>query len=1139
MNKHSIGKEKNANNYKCILRVMRITVFLFFFSIMFSHAATSHSQEAKLSLHLKSTTIKEACKEIEKQTGLVFVFADNTEEAMVKKVDIQANSRSISNVLDNILSNTGLNYKILDKQVVIFKEEKKIEALEIRESILEEITQQLKVTITGKITDKNGESLIGANIVEKGTTNGTITDMDGLFSLQVAEGAALHISYIGFLPQEVNTAGRTSFDIILQEDAQSLEDLVVIGYGTTRRKDFTGSVTSVKVENSPIALTSNMNALESLKGNVSGLDIGYTNTAGGAPSMLIRGQHSISGSNDPLIVVDGVIFMGSISDINPNDIASFDILKDATSAAAYGSRSANGVIIISTKKGRSGKPMINLNISGGMQSRHLKQDLMKGEQWLEMVKAKNRYTDNSFLTTQQELNYNAGKEVVWFDEVTRTGWVQDHQVSISGAGEKMNYYLSTSYSQNEGIVVGDDYTRGTVFGKIETNITDWLKVGIDAAYTLSDYSGVAADFRSVALLTPYDMMYHNEAQGLLEKYPNDQSEMTNPLWGVDDQDRLKDLDKRNNFRINMSAEVKIPWVKGLSFQFNYAGNMDYRKTGQFYHESYYAPIGPYDDESRYSASTQRNYLAIANGYTSNFKTTSWVMDNILRYNNTFGKHALDLTAVATRDSRNYDYENFSGTDFSDNGNTILGLGGLHYSKVQKITLDNNKRKNIGYFGRASYSYDDTYYLTASFRRDGASVFGANNKWGNFGAFGGAWRITNEPFMQSSGFLNDLKLKLSWGKNGNQGLNPYGTLSPVSTGSSGGIYYTFGNSGESYYGIVQNALGNADLGWETTEAWNTGFESTWLNNRLFIDLDVYFSRTYDQIFTRSIPVMTGFTNMRASMGEVQNNGVELTVRTVNLNKNDWNWTSGLTFWLNRNKLIHLYGEDLDGDGKEDDDLGNSLFIGHSIHSIFGYKQDGIVQESDVAYMNTNGVSAGTPKYVDVDGDGVITTEDRTIVGKRDPNFKLNLANTVSYKNWELYVMMTGTFGGKGYFQQSNTPAFIAGGHSDFSGSNNMYVPYWTEENRSNKYPAAWFLGDNYFLGLQSRAYVRIQDVTLSYTFRESWVKNIGINHLKLFFSGKNLATITGWEGGDPEIGNTILSWSYPVATTLLLGVNVSF
>ncbi|MDR0743243.1 MAG: SusC/RagA family TonB-linked outer membrane protein, partial [Tannerella sp.] len=401
----------------------------------------------------------------------------------------------------------------------------------------------------------------------------------------------------------------------------------------------------------------------------------------------------------------------------------------------------------------------------------------------------------------------------------------------------------------------------------------------------------------------------------------------------------------------------------------------------------------------------------------------------------------------------------------------------------------------------------------------------------------AWKVTEEAFMKPVEILNSLKLKVSYGKNGNQGLGPYGTLSTINNGSTGGVRYEFGGS-DILYGITAGTLGNASLGWESTASWNAGFESAWLGNRIFLDADFYVSRTTDQIFDRNIPVMTGFTSMKSSMGEIGNTGVELTLRTVNIENRDLTWTTGLTFWLNRNKLIHLYGDDIDGDGKEDDDIGNSRFIGKSLGAIYGWVQDGIVQEDDAAYIQANGATPGAPKYKDLDGNGSIGSEDREILGYDKPNFKLNMSNTVSYRNWDLYAMLTGTFGGGGYFLKNNANAYMTSGSGLFN-SNSIYIPWWTPENRSNVYTSATFSGDGRFQGLQSRTFVRLQDVTLSYTFRQPWVKDLKIRDLKLFLSGKNLFTITGWEGGDPEIGNGVRAGDYPVMTTLTLGANISF
>ena len=759
---------------------------------------------AQISLSMQNKSTREVIREIEKVSDYRFFYNDNL-SGLNTKISVSAQGENIRDVLEQIKSQAQITYIIKENnQIVLFAP-----------GYVSSSTQQNTRKITGIIKDQSGEPVIGANIVEKGTTNGTITDIDGEYSLEVGSNSILVVSYIGYITQEIPVGKNNTLDVLLREDTETLDEVIVIGYGTTKRKDFTGSVSSVKLENSPIALSPNLNALESLKGNVSGLDIGATNSAGGEPSMQMRGQKSISGSNDPLIVVDGVIFMGSINDINPNDIASYDVLKDATSAAAYGSRSANGVIIITTKRGKTGKPVVTFNATGSMQTWQNKPELMKGEQWLESVMARNNSSDLSWLKPQELANMEAGREINWLDASTRTGWVQDYQVAVSGAGEKMNYYLSAAYSDNQGVVIGDDYNRITALAKINTDITSWLQIGVDAAFTKSDYSGVGANIGEATQTSPYGVMYRNESEKLLEKYPYTQSSV-NALWNTDKSVR-DNKDIRNNFRANAYAVVKLPWVEGLSYRFNYAGNLSKNQSGDFYYEGYFVKEGAYDDETRYSPATLQSLLASANGKINNNTTDSWVIDNILNYKNTFGKHSIDLTAVATRDRKKYEMIETTGSNFAANGNTTLGINGLHKATVQKVNMDNNQRSNIGYLGRASYSYDDRYFFTGSYRRDGASVFGVNQKWGDFFAFGGAWRLSSEKFMSSISYLDDLKLKLSWGKNGNQGLDPYGTLSTINNGASGGVRYEFGGS-DIIYGLNQKALGNANLGWETTESW---------------------------------------------------------------------------------------------------------------------------------------------------------------------------------------------------------------------------------------------------------------------------------------------------------------------------------
>jgi len=1116
----------DGNRYAVLkkgLIAMKITLILILFSTFNLLATGTYSQTARVSLKLNQTSVKQVLKEIERSSEFYFLYNNDLID-VERKVDILATNEQISSVLDRLFANQEAKYAVYDRQIVISPTDMKL-------------PQDAQRKIKGKVTDQTGASLPGVAVVVTGTTNGTITDNDGNYSMtNIPENASLQFSFVGMKAQTISVQGKQTIDVVLEEENLTVDEVIVIGYGTAKRQDYTGSVSSLKMENSMVSLAPNLNALESLKGNVAGLSIGATNTAGGEPSMDIRGQNSISGNNNPLIVLDGVIYLGNLGDINPNDIASYDILKDAVSAAAYGSRSSNGVIAITTKKGAIGKPIITFNTSAGVQSWQNQPQMMKGTEWISVVNARNKYADGStnWMKTGELANLAAGTETNWLDQVTRTGVIQDYQLAVSGATQNVNYYLSTSYNNNKGIVKGDDFNRISLLGKVNTTITSWLKIGLDGSYSRRDYSGFAANVGEAQIMSPYGVNYRDDL-GNLEKYPYTQS-ATNPMWGVQDGTR-DNKDVRNNFRLNAYAVIDVPWVKGLNYRLNVLTNLDQNQSGNFTNENFYIKEG--EGLERYSPATVVGLLTSANGNIDNNKTFSYVLDNILNYKNTFKKHSIEATLVATRDYLRYEQVNSSGSDFAANGNTTLGVWGLAKATVQKVNVNINERANIGYLGRLSYSFNDKYFVTSSYRRDGASVFGANNKWADFAAFGGAWKISNETFLKSYKPLNSLKVKLSWGQNGSQGVGPYGTLSTIANGTSGGIRYEYSDAqGKINYGLFQNTLGNADIGWESTSTWNTGFESAWLNNRLFVDVDLYSSQTMDQIFTRNIPVMTGFKTIKASMGQVDNKGIEITLRSVNIKTKDLTWNTSVTYWKNNNKLVHLYGEDKNGDGKEDDDIANSRFIGKSLGAIYGYEQDGIVQATDVDYIALTGAAVGAPKYKDLDGVAGITAADRKILGYDKENFKLNMSNTVSYKNFEFYAMVTGSFGGNNYFLKSNTAAYMTSGTGRFN-DNMTSKPYWTPENKSNVYPSAYFTGDGRYLALQSRGFVRVQDVSLAYTFRQPWVKAASINSLKVFISAKNLATKTNWFGGDPETGTPVRDNTFPVPSTYSIGANISF
>ena len=577
--------------------------------------------------------------------------------------------------------------------------------------------QQVRCTVQ----DSAGEALIGACVQVAGARNYGITDLDGLAVLDnVPANAVLTITLFGYQTAEINVNGRNELSVTLKEDIQTLDDVVVIGYGTAKRKDFVGSVSSVRVENSPVALMNNSNALETLKGNVAGLDIGAVNNAGGQPSMQMRGQRSISGSNAPLIVLDGVIYIGGVNEINPADIATIDVLKDASSAAAFGSRSANGVILITTKKGTTEKPTISVNASAALQTWSHKPNMLTADQYIQTVMDRTQSTDLSWMTAQERANYDAGNVTDWLDFATRIGLKQDYQLSVSGAGKRVNYYLSGSWASNKGIVIGDDFFRPTLLCKLSTNVTDWLRLSVDGAYTRQDYSGVAANIQTAYFISPYGQPYRSDGTQL-EKYPVTQSDgYQNPLWQADPANRYN-KDWRDTYRLNTSLLVKCPWVEGLSFKLNYLLHNIDRYAEDFTYERYYVQEGSYTDDARYAPSTLQGYLARANGSITHEKTNGYVLDAILGYARDFDRHSIDIALVSTRDYTTFDADKMTGSNFEANGNTLLGIAGLQKAEVITPTQDGRAAANVGYLARVMYAFDQRYSFTASYRRDGSSA----------------------------------------------------------------------------------------------------------------------------------------------------------------------------------------------------------------------------------------------------------------------------------------------------------------------------------------------------------------------------------------------------------------------------------
>jgi TonB-linked SusC/RagA family outer membrane protein len=915
------------------------------------------------------------------------------------------------------------------------------------------------LSVKGKVTDQEGIPIPGVSILVKGTTNGTITDINGIYQFNVSsKDDVLIFSFIGMKTKEIVIDNQKDIDVILESDVVGLDEVVAIGYGTATKKDLTGSVTSVRIENSPMASLPNINPLQAMQGTTSGVNIAQATSAGANPEIVIRGQNSIASSNQPLIVLDGVIFNGSLNEINTNDIATIDVLKDASATAIYGSRSSNGVIIITTKKGKSDKPTISFNTYWGVQDWTRKPDMRNGEQFLQwrrdnaIIRGMEDVAPENILWPLEYKAYTEGHEMDWMDEVTQFAPIQNYQASVSGRTEKTNYYVSGSYLDQQGIIDNDSYENLSFVAKLENDITSWLKFGVNVYYSQMDYSGFSPSLYDATYMTPYSYKYVEGYENQLQRFPTSSSSLPNPYWGNPDVGRLStiddNIDKSYSVRGNGYFDVDMPFVKGLNYRLNFTKRRTESEEGMFHHE--YAEINTLipaeiEDPSR--------FLNKAYGNRTSGASSGWLIDNLLSYKRKFGDHGIDLLLGYTREYNSVKEVSVSAMDFEGAGTTVLGWNGLHLSNSEKREVHSNfyESSNIGYIGRFNYNFQSKYHVTLNFRRDGFSGFAPGRKFGNFPGGSVAWTISEEPFIKdNTQILDYLKLRLSYGKNGNQGISPYETYARIGTGNT-----VFGD--QSFIYSYPSTLSNQALSWETTTAINLGLNFAFLEGRISGNLDMYKSETTEQLLTRKLPIMTGYDDIRTNIAQVDNKGFEFTLNTQNVRSaSGFSWDTGIVFWLNRNKLVSLYG-DIDGDGVEDDDIGNGLFIGKPLGAIYDFTAEGVVQTEDTEYINTYGFQPGDMKFKDISGpdgvpDGEITADDRSIIGYRQPKFNMNISNTLTYKNLQLYFDFNIIAGGgkDNYYIASNAPGLNPAQIIPET-ANWLNEEYWMPDNQSSKYP----------------------------------------------------------------------------------------
>ncbi len=971
--------------------------------------------------------------------------------------------------------------------------------------------------VKGQVTDKNGDAVIGATIKVKNAQAGTVTDFDGQFSLNVQGPGTLVVSYIGYLTKEVPfTVGQT-LSISIEEDATALDEVVVVGYGVQKKSDVTGSVTSINKDRlSKLPVT---NVLQAVQGAAAGVTISQgSSIPGDAPSALVRGRNSINAGTGPYIVVDGIPISksgGSLNDINPGDIESMEILKDASATAIYGTNGANGVILITTKHGKDGKPSVSYNGYIGFENFAKKMDFCNGAQITQRYKdyvAQNpgETMYNDYVKNQNEADAQAaGKETDWlYDMVSQTGIIQDHNVTVNGGADKIKYFISGDYMSQKGVLKGFNYKRYSLRMNIDADVTDYLKIGTNSYIVSHNRDGGRVNFLMAEAMSPYGKVYEDDGSYCI--YPMyTESLFFNPMRDVN-QDH-----ERRQWNINLNAYADINFgniwkpLEGLSYKFNFGYSFVPRR------ENYYNGAEQND---------QNGY-----GYIFNAETQSRTVENILTYAKDIKKHHFDITLLYASSRKKYHDNTATGAKFINDELLWHNLGGGATQTAKSYT---DLYKTVSQMGRLNYSYDSRYLFTFTVRRDGSSVFGSDNKYGTFPSIALGWNIANEKFMEKVDWLNNLKLRLSYGKAGNEAIGVYETLAKMSNAA----LTMDGQSATALY--PSSRMGNSGLGWETTKTFNIGIDFGILNNRINGNIDFYTSKTTDLLLQRNLPKISGYSNVYMNMGETANKGLEITINSKNIVTKDFTWGTSLVWSWNKNEIKDLYGD-------KQDDLGNRWFIGEPISVIYDYVMEGIWQKDEIErgdHLNHDPqAQPGDVKLADLNGDGKITPEgDKKIQGQTTPKWIGGMTNTFTYKNLSLSIFIQTVQG----LKRNNSLLAMA---SDEMGRRNSTteIGYWTESNPTNEYRSLSKTSNRWGYGFpRSAAFTRIKDITLSYQFPAQICNMLHLNALTVYASGRNLFTFTDWKGWDPESDITQRGWggyenNYPMTKSMVFGLNVTF
>lgn len=1101
--------------FKQIFRIMRISTFLLMVCVFCSYAGNAHSQNAKVSIHMNNVKLDKILNEIENQTDYLFIY--NNQVDINKITSVKVKNEAVAQVLDRILSGTGINYELEGTHIIL-----------TTEAIKDLHAQQQAKTVTGTVTDVSGEPIIGANIRIKGTTTGTITDIDGNFCIEAKPQSVIEVSYIGYLTQETVINNQKSIRFLLKEDTKTLDEVVVIGYGVQKKADLTGSVANINTEK--LNTQSNANIGQALQGKIAGVDIV---SQGGAPGsgtrIMVRGIGTLNNAS-PLYIVDGM-YMNSIDHINPNDIASIDVLKDASSAAIYGSRAANGVIIVTTKEGSNteGKPIIDLSVNLGISTASKFLDMLDAKGWAEVTTIARQAIGKPALDMATDLANKPDND--WQDIMFRPALMQNYNLSVKGGGKYSTYYTGLGYFNQDGIVKGTNYQRYNIQSKND------YKRGIFSAGT------------NLIISFSHDKPLHQELRGgmigtilqsvpTLEKYDDtreggyggtygDVVNIPHPLAIIDDNI----MDRYNeNVKIFANLYAQIELFKGLKYKLNL--------TPDFSFERYKNYLNKYDFGLATNSITQLT--------ERQRRRRNILVENLLTFDRTFGEHKISALAGYTYQDSRFRHIQAYGEGLPQ------GLEEIDAATTNRSNEGNSWRSVLtSILGRVFYSYQNKYLFTATIRRDGSSKFGKNNRYGYFPSFSLGWNVAEEKFMENVHWLDQLKLRGGYGVLGNQEIDNYQYSSTITTG----INYPDGNGGL-LQGAFPKNFANPDIKWEETAMTNVGIDFMAFNNRLSLTADYYVKNTKDILLTVPIPISSGGANDPIrNAGKIRNNGFEFNLGWMDQPNPDISYGINLIGSFNKNKVIAMGSESgsIKGGSTNQNITTSETKAGYPIGGYWLISTAGYFnsQEEVDAYAKDGkkiqpAAEPGDIKFVDANNDGVINDDDRVFQGSPFPDFTFALNGNMRYKNFDLSIGLQGVLGNKIYNATRQTLEDVTKG-SNFLAS---CLDYWTPENKNASHPRLTWddpnrntraESDRY---LENGSYLRLRSVQLGYTFPQTWFKG-AIQHARVYINAENLFTITSYSGYSPDVNADNANYRgfdnfiYPTNRTFMLGLNVTF